>query len=89
MPTVRMGNTACRARDSQGRVLEGSWVTKIPFFDEDPLESRVRTITHPDGLWARESSAPPAWVECDDPDLLAALVVHYGCPVGQPDDSWA
>lgn len=89
MPTVRMGNTACRARDGHGRVLEGSRVTTIPFYDEDPLEMRVRTVTHPDGLWPSESNAPPAWVECDDPELQSALAEHYGCPVGQPDESWA
>lgn len=88
MPIVRLGNTACRARDSYGHVLQGNRVTTVPIYDEDLLADRMRTITHPDGLWPSESSAPAAWVESDDPELETALAEHFGCPIGQPDD-WA
>jgi len=85
MPTVRLGNKAALDR---GQVIEGNQVTTMNVLDEDDLATRIRTITHADGLWPRMSSAPPAWVECDDPELEAALAEQFGCPVGRPK-KWA
>jgi len=84
MPTVRLGNKACLDRDSSGATLDGNRVTDFTILDEDDLATRMRTLTHPDGLWPRHSSAPAAWVESDDPDLEKALAEHFGCPIGQP-----
>lgn len=88
MPVVRLGNTACLDRDSSGAVLGGNRVLDVTILDEDDTSTRMRTLTHEDGIWPRHSSAPAAWVESDDPALEAALSDHFGCPVGCPD-GWA
>lgn len=82
MPTVRLGN---RAALDRGQILSGNRVTTVLIVDDDPLESRVRTVAHADGLWPTVSAAPPVWVTCEDPDLQAALADAFGCPVGQPE----
>jgi hypothetical protein len=85
MPIVRLGNKAALDR---GRVIEGNQVTTVTIHDEDDLDTRMRTITHPDGLWPNVSSAPAAWVESDDEDLAGALAEHFRCPIGAPKN-WA
>lgn len=82
MPIIRLGNKA--ALDGAKQV-PGHQITTIPIHDEDDLTTRMRTITHPDGLWPRVSSAPAAWVASDDPDLELALATHFACPIGEPD----
>lgn len=84
MPTVRLGNSAALHR---GEVLEGDRVTTLAIHDDDPLDTRMRTITHTDGLWPQVSASTPTWVSSDDPELEAALAEHYGCPIGEPDDT--
>jgi hypothetical protein len=85
VPTVRLGN---RAAIDRGQILEGNRVTTIQILDENDLGSRMRTITHADGLWPNMSVHPAAWVECDDDsELESALATHFGCPVGMPA-SW-
>lgn len=85
MPIVRLGNEAALDR---GQLLPGNRITTITILDEDDVDSRMRTITHPDGLWPAVSMLPPKWVECDDSELEMMLAGHYGIPIGQPDDSW-
>lgn len=85
MPTVRLGN---RAAIDRGQILDGNRVTTVQILDENDLWTRMRTITHADGLWPSMSVHPAAWVESDDPQLEAALSAHFGCPVGMPD-GWA
>lgn len=85
MPTARLGN---RAAIDRGQILEGNRVTTVHILDEDSLSERMRTLTHADGLWPNMSVHPAAWVECDDPELEAALATHFGCPVGMPE-GWA
>lgn len=88
MPTVRLGNHAAL---DKGRVVEGEQITTIHVPDVDPHEDRMRNITHNDGLWRSVASAPPVWVECDDPELERALAAHFDCRVGEieeaPDDA--
>jgi hypothetical protein len=86
VPTVRLGNKQCLDRDSSGAVLEGNRVTTFTILDEDDLDTRMRTLVHDDGIWPRHSSAPAAWVDGDDEELVAALAEHFDCPVGEPDD---
>jgi hypothetical protein len=85
VPTVRLGNT--HALD-QGKLLDGNRVTTAYIMDENSLESRMRTLTHADGMWPAMSMRPAAWVECDDPELEAALADHFNCPIGEPA-GWA
>jgi hypothetical protein len=83
MAVVRLGNHAALDR---GRVIDGPQVTTVTFMDEDDIDTRMRTLTHPDGLWPSMSAAPAAWVECDDdPQLAEAVAEHFGCPIGQPN----
>lgn len=84
MPIVRLGNHAAL---HNGRVVPGQQVTTVHVPDVDSHHDRMRTITHPDGLWnAVSDHDSPAWVCCDDEELEAALAAHYGCRVGGPDD---
>lgn len=82
MPVVRLGNHAAL---HEGKILGGNRVTTIPIYDEDDLPTRMRTITHADGLWPAVSAAPAVWVECDDAELGLALAAHFTCPIGEPD----
>lgn len=80
LPTVYLGNSSPL---DGGRPLRGPQVTKVVIMDEDALDVRMRTITHPDGIWVRHSSAPATWVESDDPDLESALSAYFSCPIGR------
>ena len=96
MPVIRLGNTAVRevvGADADGTPIhrrysgQSTCVITLPADDDGwTHDERVRTVAHTDGHWTAHSSAPPAWVESDDPDLEAALADHFGCPVGQPAD---
>lgn len=83
MPIIRLGNKA--ALDDRGRTLDDPQITTITIMDEDDLDTRMRTITHADGLWPRVSAAPASWVSSDDPDLELALAAHFSCPIGEPE----
>lgn len=83
MPIIRLGNKA--ALDERGRTLDDPQITTITIMDEDDLDTRMRTITHADGLWPRVSGAPASWVSSDDPDLELALAAHFACPIGEPE----
>lgn len=84
MPLIRLGNSSAVDR---GQPLPGNRVTTVQVRDEDDTETRVRTITHADGLWPRMSMAPAAWVECPgDSELESALSEFFNCPVGEPAD---
>lgn len=86
MPTVRFGNHA--ALDN-GKSMDGEWVTIHIASAADTLAEQMQTITHANGVWVRNSTEPPAWVECDDPELEAALAAHYGCSIGEPVETTA
>lgn len=93
MPEVRLGNNAAQhhipdeAGDVVATPLEGNLVTSINIPDSYTRQEALRTVWHPDGVWAQHSTAPgPAWVESDDPALAEALAAIYGCPVGRPED---
>lgn len=81
MPIARLGNKAALDR---GQVMTGNRITTVQILDEDDLSTRMRTITHPDGLWPRMSVAPAAWVECTDPELEKTLADFFNCPIGEP-----
>lgn len=87
MSTVHLGNANAVAVQPDGqRVPLGEQVTTVAIPDSYTLDEKVRTVTHADGVWGAHSNDPgPAWVECDDEDLLGALAQHYGCPIGRPD----
>lgn len=84
MPIARLGNTAALDR---GQIMLGNRVTTVQIMDENDLPTRMRTITHQDGLWPRLSVEPAAWVECNDPELEKALAAYFNCPIGEPT-SW-
>jgi hypothetical protein len=95
MIVVKLGTTAAldQVRPALGEApepvpLQGKRVVTVVMRDEDSLQSRKRTITHPDGIWSRHSAGWPLWVEADDPEVESALARHYDCPVGRPDDGW-
>ena len=79
MPTVRLGNS------SPVSDLPGQLVTTVVFPPDEDLPTRMRTLTHADGLWRCHSTAPAAWVESDDPELEKAISQHFNCPIGRPD----
>ena len=83
MPVVRLGNKA--AFDGPHRIMPGNRVTTIHVLDEDDLPTRMRTLTHQDGLWPRMSPVPAAWVEATDPELEEALAEFFNCPIGEPE----
>ena len=100
MPTVQLGNVAVRevvGADPDGtpihRRYSGQSTTTINLPGDDERwthDERLRAVVHDgadDGLaghWPSHSSKPPAWVECDDPDLEQAIAAHFGCPIGRP-----
>ena len=100
MPVARLGNVAVReviGADHDGTPIHRRWrgqsttTIQLPTDEENwTHDERVRTVTHDgdgDGLaghWPSHSSRPPAWVECDDPDLEQAIAAHWGIPVGRP-----
>lgn len=81
MPTVRLGNTAPVDTSQSGH---GPLVTTVVFPAGEDLPTRMRTLTHVDGLWVCHSSSPAAWVESDDAELEEAIAQHFNCPIGQP-----
>jgi hypothetical protein len=83
MRIVKLGNTA--ALDA-GMRMEGKRVTTLKMGGEETLQERMRTITHPDGIWPHHSRQPAAWVESNDSELALALSEHFGCPIGRPQD---
>jgi hypothetical protein len=83
LPTVYLGNVSPL---DGGRLMRGPQTTQVVFMDNDDLATRMRTVTHVDGLWIRHSTQPPAWVQSDDEDLELALAEHYECPTGRPQD---
>lgn len=91
MPIARFGNTAALDR---GQIMPGNQITTVQILDENDLSTRMRTITHQDGLWPRMSVEPAAWVECNDPALEKALARYFNCPIGEPtnwldsEDTW-
>ncbi len=85
MAVVRLGNP--RAVASGSRVPLGEQVTTVSIPGGYTAAEQLRSIIHQDGVWAAHSEAPgPSWVESDDDELAAALAVHYGCPIGRPED---
>jgi hypothetical protein len=94
MPVARLGNVGVReviGADPDGTPIHRRYtgqhttVMQLPPDEEGwTHDERVRQAVHADGHWAKHSSRPPAWLECDDPDLQTALAEHWGCPVGEP-----
>lgn len=82
MPTVRLGNHSPLGGEREP--LAGPMVTTVVFPADEDLPTRMRTLTHADGLWPCHSSAPAAWVESDDIELAEAIARHFGCPIGRP-----
>ena len=81
MPTVRLGNShPIRGGES----LSGPMVTTVVFPADEDLPTRMRTLTHVDGLWPCHSTAPATWVESDDAALATAISQHFTCPIGRP-----
>lgn len=37
-------------------------------------------------IWPEHSDKPPAWVDGDDPHLVALLADHFGCAEGRPEN---
>lgn len=85
MPTVRLGNTA---PVDKGQLLDGNRVTTVRIMDEKDTATRMRTLTHADGLWPAMSMRPAAWVECDDAELESALAEYFKCPIGKTTGYW-
>lgn len=83
MPIVYLGNHS--ALDG-GHPIPGTQTTSVVFMDEDDLDTRMRTLTHEDGVWVRHSTEPPAWVQSDDEELETAIAAYFNCPVGRPND---
>jgi hypothetical protein len=71
--------------------IDGHQITEINMPDGvHTLREMVRTIVHRDGVWNAHSDADrPTWVHCSDPALEAALIDHWGCRAGGPDDYMA
>ena len=93
MPVIHLGNPQAvhHTPGEQGperQPLEGHQITEINLPDGVyTLREQLRTITHRDGVWAAHSDADrPTWVHCSDPELEAALIEHWGCRAGGPDD---
>lgn len=82
MPVVRLGNHS--PLDPKGQAVPGPLVTTVVFPVDEDLPTRMRTLTHADGLWVCHSAAPASWVESDDPELEAAISQHFNCPIGRP-----
>ncbi len=82
MPTVRLGNRS--PLDSKGQPAPGPLVTTVVFPADEDLPTRMRTLTHDDGLWRCHSSAPASWVETNDAELAEAIAQHFNCPIGRP-----
>lgn len=83
MPTVYFGN---HSPLDGGRPIRGPQTTQVVFMDDEDLDTRMRTITHVDGIWIRHSTQAPSWVESDNEDLELALAEHYDCSIGRPQD---
>lgn len=95
MPVVRLGNSSAHQHvtrtnengeaETVKEPIPGNQVTTVNIPDSYTRQEAVRTVWHPDGVWAHHSSAPaPNWVESDDPELATVLGMIYGCPVGRP-----
>jgi hypothetical protein len=52
----------------------------------DELDRWAVAVNEAEQLWAAHAHAgPPSWVSAPEhPDLAAALALHFGCPVGEP-----
>ena len=88
--------------EAQGVVHRGDQVPTVPenHVPRPDLGLQITSITPPVELtstadqvtavqhaYVGQSSEPPAWVECDDPDLAAALATLYECPIGRPQEA--
>lgn len=95
MSTIYLGNTAAvqykpSAPDDDGQnperlgVMDGATVTTIR---TSPDSSRTQTLSEVLRIWDIHSDAPPAWIECDDPILVALLLEEWGdIPTMAPED---
>lgn len=87
MPVIHLGNPQA-VHHGDRQPLEGHQITEINLPDWGyTLREQIRTIVHRDGVWNAHSDADrPTWVHCSDPALEAALIDHWGCRAGGPDD---
>lgn len=94
MPIIHLGNTQAvhhvvgASGEAERTPLDGDQVTEINLPDGVyTLREQLRTVVHRDGIWPAHSDADrPSWVHCSDPVLEAALMDHWGCRAGGPDD---
>ncbi len=90
---IYLGNRAAIDNDpgpDQGAVLEGKFCTTVSPPVDATLADAFGDITLPNGIWARHSAAPPAWVAVDSDDAKAGaaladlLAAHFGCEIRTP-----
>lgn len=94
---VRTADDGTRSHHPVGG--EPNRVSAFTWLPHKSLMTALIEITHEKGgFWVHHSApvkneagdiigvVPPAWVECADPGMAAALSSHYGCPIGRPKD---
>lgn len=90
---LALGNTAPIERvltDSdtgahEDRPLTGPRTTFYGPPGEWGLLEKLQSLVGGNGAWEWHSTEPPAWVDGDEPVLVAAVAEHYGCPTGRPE----
>jgi hypothetical protein len=62
-------------------VSNDGMVTSVLFPDEVDLGEALISMTHPTGVWARQSPDKPKWVASDNEALAMVLGAHFGVEV--------
>lgn len=92
MATISLGNVAPISKltipETGERVVvpeahldQSTTIIQIP--PDFAFDEALTTITKQ--LWPHMSAAPPAWVDGDDPELVAAVAASFKCPQGEPE----